>query len=152
MSSAVDTNTMNYLPSVNTPDVPATPNWRINDAQADALYAAGKPTQYWKVNGGNVIVEMTQAEKDAVDAANLVLRRDAGVASQLDAVESIMRATVLVLLDEFNAHAAKINAMLTAVDNAANLADLKTAYGAIADYPARTVAQIRAAIRNKLGT
>jgi len=54
-------------------------------------------------------------------------------------------------LDELNADSAKINALLTAIDNASSLANLKTAVLAIKDLPTRTAAQVKTAIRNKLG-
>jgi hypothetical protein len=63
---------------------------------------------------------------------------------------ALTRAAVLVILDEFNAHALKTNAILNAVDGAATLAALKTAVAAIADYPQRTKAQLLTAMQNKI--
>lgn len=60
-----------------------------------------------------------------------------------------LRGLMLVLLDEFNLHAAKINAILDASDAAINLADFKTRMAAIVDYPQRTKAQLITAITNK---
>jgi hypothetical protein len=60
------------------------------------------------------------------------------------------RAVAAVLLDELNAHADKINAILSAVDAATSLADLKTRIGLIADYPQRTLAQAKTSINNKI--
>jgi hypothetical protein len=97
------------------------------------------------------IEEMTAGEKDAVDAAALVASRDSAVA-QVDQTEDVLRALLLTLLDEFNAHATKTNAILDAVDAATSLADMKTRVGTINDHPQRTVAQLRTAIRNKLGS
>lgn len=62
----------------------------------------------------------------------------------------LLRALVLVLLDELNAHAAKINAILTAIDNGSTLAQVKSNIAAIADYPTRTAAQVRAALQDKV--
>jgi hypothetical protein len=55
-----------------------------------------------------------------------------------------------VILDEFNAHATKMNAILDAVDGAASLAALKTAVALIADYPQRTKAQLLTAMQGKI--
>lgn len=108
------------------------------------------PVKYIKIEGDD-LVEMTRAEKNAVDAAELSTQRDAETA-QFDAPESVIRALVLVLLDELNAHAATTNAILNAIDNATSLADLQTAIGAISNLPSRTPSQARTAIRNRLGT
>lgn len=56
------------------------------------------------------------------------------------------RALMLLLLDELNLHALKINAILDAVDGAASLAALKTAVALIPDYPARTKQQLLTAL------
>lgn len=149
MSSAFNPNTIDYRESVHSPDFPAP--WVLDQPQANALFAAAVPLHYWKSVGG-IATEMTPAEKAAVDTANLDASREGKVVATIDQVEAILRASVLVILDELNSHAAKINSMLTAVDNATSLADLKTAYAAIADYPTRTTAQVRAAIRAKLGS
>jgi hypothetical protein len=88
---------------------------------------------------------------DGPDAPNIVqqnLAKDlviAGVSASVFA-----RAVAAVLLDELNAHADKINAILSAVDAATSLADLKTRIGLIADYPQRTLAQAKTSINNKI--
>jgi hypothetical protein len=67
-----------------------------------------------------------------------------------DPISKKEKAFVLVCLDEFNAHATKINAILTAIDGAGTFAAMKTAIGAINDYPQRTAAQIKTSISNKI--
>lgn len=62
----------------------------------------------------------------------------------------LLRALVLIMLDEFNLHAAKINAILTAIDNGGTLAQVKTNIAAIADYPTRTKANLITAMTNKI--
>ena len=54
-----------YLKSVNTPNFSGDPKNIINP---DLSVLNGVPTLYWKCSGGGV-VEMTQPEKDAVDAS-----------------------------------------------------------------------------------
>ena len=63
---------------------------------------------------------------------------------------ALLRSVLLILVDEFNIHSAKTNAILDAIDGASNLAGLKTTVGAIADLPSRTGAQLRTATINKL--
>ena len=54
-----------YVESVNSPDYP-TVDWEIDP---DVSGVTGVSRNYWKYDGTNVVVEMTQPEKDAVDAA-----------------------------------------------------------------------------------
>lgn len=54
-----------YVESINTPDYP-TANWEINP---DVSGVSGVSRNYWKYDGTNVVVEMSQGEKDAVEAA-----------------------------------------------------------------------------------
>lgn len=146
MAAVLHRTTKQYLPSVNTPDYsPA--QWIINP---DLSLVAGFPSIYWVITGDNVTL-MDQAARDAVDAALLEAQRDAVVA-QLQQVEDVLRAFMLMVLDEFNSHALKTNAILDAIDSANNLTQVQTNIGAVSDYPQRTEAQLRATIRAKLGT
>jgi hypothetical protein len=149
MSNVTHRTTLEYRRSVNTPDY-SDPPWLINSPEANALYEAGVPNRYWKISG-DIVSEMSSAEKAAVDAANESASRDA-VAEQLDRVEYVLGAFALVLLDELNGHVAHINSILDAIDAANNLSALKTTIAAIPDYPTRNLAQLKAAIRSKLGT
>ena len=116
----------------------------------DLSAVTGFANRYWIITGDAVTL-MSQAARDALDAQILSDARDT-VRDQLDAVEALERAFALVLLDELNAHADKMNAILTAIDNGANLAGVKSNIAAIADYPQRTITNIKTAVRNKLGT
>ena len=92
----------------------------------DLTAVAGQPVKYWIITG-DVVTLMDQAAMDVVDAAELEAQRDAA-AAELDQVENILRAFMLIVLDELN--------ILRGNDG---LAD-------------RTVAQLRNAIRGKLGS
>lgn len=151
--------------SINSPSFPAA-DWVVamkNEANVTTiinLQAANVPTKYWAIDQpGSVIREMTPAEKAVVDAdeaaqlpAKIDAEREAKLAEEIDFVESVERAAALVVLDGFNAHALKVKELLDQVDLATSLADLKTRYAAITDIPQRTPAQVRAAIKAKLGT
>lgn len=149
MASALNRTTKVYFRSADTPDFPVA-DWLINSAQADALFDAGVPPRHWNIVG-DVVTEMTAPQKAAVDAALLQARRAATVA-ELDMVEGIVRAFMLVVIDEFNLHSTRLNAILDAVDAATSLADFKTRVALIPDIPQRTNGQLRTAIGNKLGT
>ena len=64
MANVINRTTKQYLRSVNTPDFPVE-DWIINP---DLSALESVPQKYWKVVG-DTVVEMDQAEKDAVDAA-----------------------------------------------------------------------------------
>lgn len=146
MASALNRVTKQFLASVNTPDYP-TADWIINP---DMSAVAGFESRYWTITG-DVVSLMDAAARAVVDAAQLEATRDA-TAAELDQAEGALRAFMLAVLDEFNAHATKINAILTAIDNGGTLAAVKTNIAAIADYPSRTIAQLKTVLRSKLGT
>ena len=88
---------------------------------------------------------------EAPDSPLVVLRRiAAALAEDTKAESKLMRALLSALLDELNLHATKINSILSAVDAATSLADLKTRIAAIADYPQRTMDQAVQSIKNKI--
>jgi len=64
MADVLNRTTLQYLRSVNTPDFPVL-DWVINP---DLTAVVGVPQKYWKLTG-DIVSEMTQPEKDAVDAA-----------------------------------------------------------------------------------
>lgn len=67
MADVLNRTTLQYLQSVNTPDYPVG-DWVINP---DLSGVTGVAQKYWKLTG-DVVSEMSQAEKDAVDAAQPV--------------------------------------------------------------------------------
>ena len=113
--------TRTFLRSVNSPDFPAR-DWIIGP---DLSAVAGVPPRYWKIDG-DAVQPMTQAERDAVDAAVVTEIRQAEAAGYDE--DKLLRAVALVLLDEVNA--------------------LRTR----ASLAPRTTDQLRTAIRAKLDT
>lgn len=146
MSTVLNRTTKAYITSANTVEYPVQ-DWII---EPDMSAVVGLPSKYWVITG-DVVSAMPQAERDALDAAELQAQRDA-TSARLDLIEDIARAGTLVQLDELNSHATKINAILTAIDNGSNAAEIKVNIAAIADHPQRTIAQYKNAVRNKLGT
>lgn len=150
MPDYVHRTTLQYVKSGNAPDFPSATWLEIPPGSPNAIIVASVVRRY-QVLEGDVLREMTRGEKDVVDAAALTAERDAK-ASALDDVEDVLRAFMLVVLDELNAHADRHNAITATVDGAANLAQFGAAMQAIADYPRRTATQLRNAIRGKLGS
>lgn len=146
MANVLHRATLQFLRSVHEPDYPVQ-DW-IHSPDLSAV--AGFDAKYWVVTGDAVTL-MDQASRDAVDVAELVARRDAE-AAQLVNLEGVLRAFMLIVLDEFNAHTSKENSMRDAMDASTSLADMKARIGAIADYPIRTEEQLRTAIRNRMGS
>ena len=93
--------------------------------------------------------DWSQTAQDAWELQQRRVEAKAALA-EAKAESATLRALLLIVLDEFNLHSAKTNAILTAIDNAATLAALKTAVAAITDLPTRTAAQLRTAIQNKI--
>jgi hypothetical protein len=150
MADFVHRTTKQHIVSRDQTELPDQPWENFYIINPDLSAVAGVPNRYWKITGDS-ITEMSQAEKDAVDNAALQASRDA-LANQIDQVEDVLRASLLSILDEFNAHADKINAILDSADAATSLADFKTRMAAVTDYPQRTIAQLKTTIRNKLGS
>ena len=140
--------TLAHLKSVASADLPEALANYIEYPDLSAV--EGQLKKYWVITG-DVVSLMDQAAKDAVDAQLLSDMRDA-IADEIDQVEDRLRSQTLAVLDELNAHALKINAILDAIDGASNLNDVKTAVAAISDYPQRSIAQVKTTIRNKLGS
>lgn len=88
----------------------------------------------------------TQPEIDAYESG----LKDA-TANEFDDVNSMVRAMALVTLDELNRHNVQIAAILQAATDATSLATFKAAMANIQPLAERTPAQLKAAVRAKLG-
>ena len=99
------------------------------------MIPAGDPVQNYQWDGANFIRIKTQTLRTIAKTQ----------ITEADGI--VLRAILEICLAEFNNHADKINAILNASDAATSLADFKTRMAAIADYPARTEAQLIAAIK-----
>lgn len=108
--------------------------------EPDLSAVVGVPNQYWVITG-DVVTEMSQGQKDALDAANLSDSRDAVIEGEIDNLEAVDRQMVQLLLRELNIIRQQINT------TTAESADLTNT--ALAD---RTLAQAKAQMRSDLGT
>lgn len=93
------------------------------------------------------VTDKSQAQIDAETAA----RRDE-IASRLDQAEDVLRAILSVIVDEFNSHSTRDQAMKDATAAATSLANFQTRMAAIAVIPQRTLSDLRNAVRQRLGT
>jgi hypothetical protein len=150
MADVLNTSTLEMRASVNEAQAPYNaPPWIvITRAQFDLWGIIPQSYRKWT---GVAVEEMTGPEKAAVDAARIEEVRDE-IIQRLDQQEDILRAFARLLVDELNEHTSRTNALLNAIDAAASLAALKTAVAPIQNLPIRDLAQLRQAIRNKIGT
>ncbi len=130
--------TKQYLQSISPNDLPEPAANYI--FMPDLSAVAGVPSQYWIITG-DVVSEMSQGEKDTVDAANLSNARDATVDGEIDNQEGINRQIVQMMISEINILRQQINTLT------AESADLTNT--ALAD---RTIAQVKTQLRNNLGS
>lgn len=145
MADVLHRTTKEYKRSVNEPDYPLI-DWIHNP---DLSAVAGFPSKYWVI-AGDVVTLMDQAARDAVDAAEEVVLRDAIVAELIE-VKSLLRTVVITLNTELITHGNKLNALRNAISNASSLANLKTTVGASPEIDVLTHQQIRDAVRAKIG-
>lgn len=147
MASLLNTSTLEILRSADETKYSAP--WTVLSEQNAAAWLA-IPPQYRKLNG-QAIEEMTQAEKDAVIAAQRQAARNAA-AAQLEQQEDILRAFMLIVLDDRNVLAARLASLLDAIDGASSLATLKTAVASINNPRQYDEQQLRDAIKARLGS
>jgi hypothetical protein len=103
--------------------------------------AAATATQKTNAISAVLAVDLTDADALAARAAAKAL-----LARMKDAEADVLRAIVLVTIDEINALRARLRAQDVAVAAAVSLADLKTRWAVLAAVPDRTGAQARAAV------
>lgn len=75
---------------------------------------------------------------------------DTGALQAGDTNQRLFVAVVGMILDEFNLHKDKLNAILNAIDASTTYATLKTNIAAVPDYPTRTQAQLITALKAKI--
>lgn len=91
-------NIAQYLPSVNTPDYISNPGALINP---NLTALVGVPTKYWK-RVANTVVEMTQVEKDAVLAAELLARKNTANTLSVQDIRTVLTALIKVINVRFS--------------------------------------------------
>jgi len=108
----------------------------------DLSAVSGWPSKYWIIAAypSDSVTLMDAAARAVVDQALLDAARDVVVA-QLDRVEDILRAFMLVVIDEMNLLRQQFN---TTTAESAQLTNTT--------FTDRTAAQLRSAVRGKLGT
>jgi hypothetical protein len=138
MGNYLHRTTKQYLQSWSPNDLPEPLVNYIEEPDLSAV--AGVPSIYWIITG-DVITEMDQAAKDAVDAQDLSDARDAAIQAEIDNLEGVMRQLTKLIVDELNILRQQFN---VTTGESGQLSDT-----AFAD---RTLAQVRTQLRNDLGT
>ncbi|NIT58334.1 MAG: hypothetical protein GWN00_19535 [Aliifodinibius sp.] len=146
MANVVNRTTKQYLQSVHTPDYPVE-EWIINPDMSNVV---GVPNIYWEITG-DIITEMSQSEKDSVDAQILSDSRDGIIESQIDNLESVMRQLTVLTMNEINTIRQWLMSFKAEVAAATSFADLQSRIASLIDLPDRTLQQIRTQLRNNLG-
>ena len=105
----------------------------------DLSAVEGVPNRYWKITG-DVVSEMTQEEKDAVDLQILIDSRDS-IITEIDNLENIMRALTKILISEINILRQQFNTTTSEVPQLTTTT-----------FADRTLSQVRDQLRNNLGS
>lgn len=114
----------------------------------------GFASRYWLTNAfpDDSVSLAGQSARDAIDAAILA----AQVAAEKLAAKSgfaasrQLKAFAELLVTELNQHSDRTNAILDAIDGAANLSSLKVTIGSIGNLPTRDFDQLKTAINNNV--
>lgn len=154
------------------------PNWAIYDTQTNAVKkylvsdpndptypvganegalkdpslsnVSGQPLRYWKVIN-NALNLMTQAERDAVDAAIAAASLSAAKLSAKSIIDGLsgyqLRGLAKIMIDEINALRQRDVDRSADVAAATSLADLKTRWAARSALNDRTLAQAKTAYK-----
>lgn len=85
--------TPQYLTSVNTPDYSSDPDVLI---EPDISLVKNVALRFWKRNG-NLIAEMSQAEKDIITAAELQARKEQANDFGIENMKTILTALIKVI-------------------------------------------------------
>ena len=116
----------------------------------DVSAVTGFATKYWIITG-DVVTLMSQAQRDAVDAAELSAQFDA-IANELTNTKDRDRAIILALLDVANFLSNQVESIKTAATGSANHGAFSTAVSGIPASPQRTIGELITLVRNKLGS
>ena len=130
--------TKQYLQSASPNDLPEPLANYIESPDLSAV--EGVPNIYWVITGDDV-TEMSQAQKDAVDAVILSNARDGAIQIEIDNLESVMRQLTKLIVSEINILRQQFNA------TTAEVQQLTTT-----TFNDRTMAQVKAQLRIDLGS
>lgn len=137
MGNYLHRTTKQYLTSTSPASLPEPLANYIDEPDLSAV--VGVPNRYWVITG-DVVTEMSQGEKDALDAQALSDSRDAVLQGEIDNLESILRQLTKLIVSELNILRQQFNTTTAETNQVTDTA--------LAD---RTLAQVRAQLRNDLG-
>ena len=128
----------------------------FDGAKFAARYGLNALSRDFYIEAGSLFVPDSLPDSpvfEAPDSPTVRLQKlSEALADDAGPQSNLLRAVLATVFEEFNSHAAKINAILDAIDAAASLPALKTAIAAIVNYPTRTKEQAMAAVKAKIRT
>jgi len=133
------------------------PNYVILTQESDmkAVHALREnlPDRYLKNQNGSIL-EMTASEKTQSDNRLLLSVRDQAKAVFMSSEHdgNVLRAIVLVLIDEINTLRSRDRDRAVDVENATSLADLKSRWASRNALDDRTTSQAKTAVKNKINS
>ena len=138
MGNFLHRTTKQYLQSFSPNDLPEPLANYIEEPDLSAV--EGVPNRYWIITG-DVVSEMDQTAKDALDAQLLSDNRDTAMQAEIDELESVLRQLSKMIVSELNILRQQFN-------------DTTGESGQLTDTTVtdRTLAQVRAQLRSDLGT
>lgn len=141
-----------YAASANTPEYDSEPNKLVNP---DLSALSGVIVKFWK-RVGLTVVEMSQAEKDAIAAAEATAQVAAVRTGaklfivNFHADSLFQRAVASVILDELNILRGWTRDLQAGIAGASSLAQVKTAVASLPSLTDRTLAQVKSAINSRI--
>ena len=148
MAHVVHRTTVEYRTSVNTPDFDPQ-DWIINPDLSALLGIV--PRVYWKVSGDSVL-EMSQAEKDARDAAIAAAELAAAKSGAEVSIDGLpgyeLRALAMLTIDEINLLRQWLTSFKAEAAAATNLSNFQNRIASLPSMPDRTLAQAKTAYKN----
>ena len=130
--------TKQYLQSVSPASLPEPAANYIYMPDLSAVI--GIASIYWVITG-DVISEMSQAEKDAVDAARLSDARDDAIDEHVEQSESVVRQMLQMMIRENNILREQFNITTAEIAQLTNT-----------NFAPRTMVQAKAQLRSDMGT
>jgi len=137
MATLLHRTTKQYLVSVDPNGLPEPIANYIDEPDLSAV--TGQPSKYWIITG-DIVTEMSVAEKAIVDQTILDVSRDQTI-TEVDDLESTLRQIVLMVIGEINTLRQQLNTTTAEVNQLTTTT-----------FADRTIAQVKNQLRNGYGS
>ena len=139
MADVLNRTTLQYPQSVNTPNYPES-DWIINP---DLSQVEGYESKYWVLNGDSILL-MTQAERDAVDASELMMKELTEKSMAKEAVDAVSNPSTRVLIGMAKIIQSELQTNKAAIQQIADHLGLTLTNPPL---PSRTIDELREALK-----